>query len=227
MPQGILEVLDLPRPEVAVEEVVDNLEPRLQKMCQQLTSTSSRLMPSSARRIWSRRLSLDRQLERPHLTRHPQPSQLFRQVGTTSQPPFSITSQAKPRNGWKVVETDQVGENGAVKNRRRTWKHSARAVLIMDIAADIVDEDVAVGDTEAVATAEMANQAVDVADIEDVATHKQQCSNCIFAHLKSYWTYWAFLTLYQKLSICFFGRCWSKNCVSSTVSGDFLCSARR
>jgi len=84
-----------------------------------------------------------------------------------------------------VVATDQVDENGVVKNRRRTLRHLARVALIMDIVVDIVDEDAAVEDTEAVATAEMANQGVAVVAIEDVATHKQQSSNCIFADPKS------------------------------------------
>jgi hypothetical protein len=86
-----------------------------------------------------------------------------------------------------VAETDQGDENGVVKSKRRTLRHSVRAASIMDIAVDIVDvdEDGAVEDTEVEATAEMANQNADVVAIEDVETHKQLCSNCIFADSKA------------------------------------------
>jgi hypothetical protein len=79
-----------------------------------------------------------------------------------------------------VVAIDQVDESGAVKNRRRTSRHSARAASITDIVADTVDEDEdgAVEDTEVEATVEMANQNVVVVAIEDVVMHKQVCSNC-------------------------------------------------
>jgi hypothetical protein len=96
------------------------------------------------------------------------------------------TSQAKPRSEWRVVGTDQVAENGVARNRRRISRLSARAALTMDIVVDIVDEDAAVEDTEdEEATVEMANQDVDVVDIEGVVTHKRQCSNCIFADPKT------------------------------------------
>jgi predicted amino acid-binding ACT domain protein len=95
------------------------------------------------------------------------------------------TSQAKPRSEWRVVGTDQVAENGVARNRRRISRLSARAALTMDIVVDIVDEDAAVEDTEDEATVEMANQDVDVVDIEGVVTHKRQCSNCIFADPKT------------------------------------------
>jgi hypothetical protein len=86
-----------------------------------------------------------------------------------------------------VAETDQVDENGVVKSKRRTLRRSVRAASIMDIVVDIVDmdEDVAVEDTEVGATAEMANQNADVVAIEDVETHKQLCSSCIFADSKA------------------------------------------
>jgi predicted amino acid-binding ACT domain protein len=84
-----------------------------------------------------------------------------------------------------VVGTDQVAENGVARNRRRISRLSARAALTMDIVVDIVDEDAAVEDTEDEATVEMANQDVDVVDIEGVVTHKRQCSNCIFADPKT------------------------------------------
>jgi hypothetical protein len=79
-----------------------------------------------------------------------------------------------------VAEIDQVDESGVGKNRRRISRRSARAASIMDIVADIVDEDEdgAVEDTEVEATVETANQNVVVVAIEDVVMHKQVCSNC-------------------------------------------------
>lgn len=54
---------------------------------------------------------------------------------------------------------------------------SGKEALIMATAADTVDEDVAVQDTEeVVATAEMVSQAVDVEAIEAREMHKQLCS---------------------------------------------------
>jgi hypothetical protein len=156
-------------------------------------------MPNLVRRIWSRRPLLDHQSQRTHQMRRLPLSQLSRQVVIISLPPFLTTSQVKPRSVWRVVGTDQVAENGVVKNRRRTLRLSARAVLTMDIVVDIGDEDVVVADTEAEDTVEMANQDEDVVDIEGAVMHKQPCSNCIFNRPKSYWTHRAFLTLYQKL----------------------------
>jgi len=176
-PRDTPEALDLPRVEVVVAEVEHSPGLRQQKMCPLLILISSHRMPNSAKRIWSRRPSLDRQLERPHLMQHLQPSQLFRQVGTTSRPPFLTTSRAKLRSDWKVAEIDQEEKNGVEKNRRRISRRSGRAALIMDIVVDIVGEDAAVEDTEVVATAEMGSQAVAVVDIEDVAMRKQPCSN--------------------------------------------------
>lgn len=116
---------------------------------------------------------------------HLLPSQLFQPAGIISQRRSSTISQAKPRSERRVVETDQVDENGVVKSRRRTSKHSVRAASIMGIVVDTVAEDAAVEDTEAEAIAEMANQDEDVVDIEDVATHRQQCSNCIMQASKA------------------------------------------
>jgi hypothetical protein len=90
------------------------------------------------------------------------------------------TYRAKPRNDWRAAEIDQVDESGVGKNRRRISRRSARVASIMDIVADIVDEDEdgAVEDTEVEATVETANQNVVAVAIEDVVMHKQVCSNC-------------------------------------------------
>lgn len=79
-----------------------------------------------------------------------------------------------------------MDENGVVKSRRRISRHSVKAASIMDIVVDTVDEDAA-EDTGVEATVEMANQDVDAAAIEVVATHKQQCNKCLFTDPKSYW----------------------------------------
>ena len=178
--QDILGVLDLLRPEVAVEEVEGNHEVQQRRMYQPPTLISSHPMPSSVRRIWSRRLSLDPQSERTRQMRRLLRNRLPRQVGTISRPPSLTTYRAKPRNDWRAAEIDQVDESGVGKNRRRISRHSARAASIMDIVADIVDEDEdgVVEDTEVEATVETANQNVVVVAIEDVVMHKQVCNNC-------------------------------------------------
>jgi hypothetical protein len=137
-------------------------------------------MPSSVRRIWLRKLSLDPQSERTRQMRHLLRNRLPRQVGTTSRPRSLTTYLAKPRNDWRAAEIDQVDESGVGKNRRRISRRSAKAASIMDIVAGIVDEDEdgAVEDTEVEATVETANQNVVVVAIEDVVMHKQVCSNC-------------------------------------------------
>jgi hypothetical protein len=97
---------------------------------------------------------------------------------TTRHHLSSITFLVRARIVWRQEVAGQAGRNGEVKNKRRTWRPSGRAVLIMDIVVDIADEAVAVEDTEGeVATAEMANQVrgVDVVDIE-VAEMQQSCS---------------------------------------------------
>jgi len=92
----------------------------------------------------------------------------------------------------------------------------------MDTVVDTADEDAAVEDIEVEAIVEMANQDVDVAAIEDVATHKQQCSNCLFADPKSYWTNLGFPSLYQKLStLCYFGFMRVKNKHTFIHFGEF------
>jgi hypothetical protein len=100
-----------------------------------------------------------------------------------------------------VAEIDQVDESGVVKNRRRTSRHSARAVSTTDIVADIVDEDVdvAVADTEVEATVEMANPNVVVVAIEDVVMDKQVCNNCTGQTSKATGRIRLSLTLYQHL----------------------------
>ena len=108
-----------------------------------------------------------------------------------------------------MAEIDQVDESGVGKNRRRISRRSARVASIMDIVADIVDEDEdgAVEDTEVEATVETANQNVVAVAIEDVVMHKQVCSNCTGQNSKAARRIRHSLKLYQKLlTICYFGR---------------------
>jgi hypothetical protein len=139
-----------------------------------------------------------------------------------------ITSQARLRSEWRVAETDQVDENGVVKSKRRTLRHSVRAASIMDIVVDIVDvdEDVAVEDTEVEATAEMANQNVDVVAIEDVEIHKQLCSNCIFADSKATGRIGLSLRCTKSYSRLVFRSMRVKNWLTCLFSGSF-CPAGR
>lgn len=220
--QDTLGVLDLLRPEVAVEEVEGNHELQQRRMYQPPTLISSHPMPSSVRRIWLRRLSLDPQSERTRQMRHLLQNRLPRQVGTTSRPRSLTTSRAKPRNDWRVVAIDQVDESGVVKNRRKTSKHSARAASIMDIVADTVDEeeDGAVGVTEVEATVEMANQNVVVVAIEDAVMHKQVCSNCTGQTSKATGRIRLSLTLYQNLfTILLFRLVQGKNSIPCPSTG--------
>jgi len=167
-------------------------------------------------------------LERTHQVCLLLPNQLSQQVGTTNQPPSLTTFRARRRSGWRVAAPDQVDGNGAARNRRRISRHSVKAALTMDTVVDTADEDAAVEDIEVEAIVEMANQDVDVAAIEDVATHKQHCSNCLLQTPKATGRIWAFLRCTKSfLRFAISVSCGSKISIPSSISANFLCSPGR
>jgi len=68
-----------------------------------------------------------------------------------------------------LKERDQVDGNGEVKNRRRIWKLSAKAVSIMGtvVASEVEDVDAAEAASEVADTVAMGSQ-VEVAFVVDV-----------------------------------------------------------
>jgi hypothetical protein len=177
------EPVALLREEVAVDEAERVMQAQKSKSQQQI-STLNPPMPNSTSRTWSRRPLPDHLLANSRLLQH-QLSQKFRQAVIIRRHLSLTISQVRARIEWKPEVDALEAGNGEAKSRRRTLKHLAKGALITATVVGSVAEVVDEAALEDEVTVEMANQDVDVEDIEAAVMRRPPYNNFDLAVL---WT---------------------------------------